>query len=417
MAIKINPLTDSQIKAFKPTEKKFKKFDGDGLMLAVYPNGSKLWEFRYKAPATKKIKILSLGAYPVITLQRARELREDARKLIKSGIDPQLDKKEKEQQRASDAENTLLNVAKKWIELEKEKGQTEKTISKKWGRLKNHILPVIGNVSIKDITAPIIIQTLQPLKKEGKAETIKRICIYLNGIMAYAVNSGIINHNPLINIKSVFPPVKAENRQAIPPQELPEFLNDLENAKINPATKNLILFQFLTMVRPAEATGAKWCEIDFNSKIWTIPADKMKTRKPHNVPLSPQVMRILDEIKNDSFRNSDFIFTSFKAPYDKPMSSQTANMAIKRMGYKDKLCAHGLRTLASTILNEHQFNPDLIEKTLAHTDKNSIRAIYNRADYLEQRRSMMSWLADYVDKARRGEEIPLSNNGFYVVNG
>lgn len=414
MAIKILPLTDSKIRALKPAEKPFKKFDGGGLFLLVSCNGSKLWRMKYKAPYTNKERLLTFGSYPKTTLQRARELRDEARELIKKGVDPQAHKIDVAREEAERTGNTFKLVAQEWLKTKTRiKEDTKKDI---WRSLELHIFPSLGNVSISKIRAQDVVNALQPTKKKGALETVKRVTQRVNEVLNYAVNVGLINANPCIKVYSAFETPKTKNQPAITPKEFPEFLKDVERANMGRITRLLFKWQLITMTRSNEAVGAKWEEIDFQTKVWTVPANRMKMKKEHNIPLPPQAMAILEELKEISISN-DFIFPSAINGTKKPMNSQTVNAMIKRVGYGGRLVAHGLRTLASTILNTNQFNPDAIEKALAHTNKDSIRAIYNRADYLEQRRSMMNWWADYIDKASEGEEPPQTYKGFSVVNG
>ena len=218
--------------------------------------------------------------------------------------------------------------------------------------------------------------------------------------MVYAVNTGLIHANPLTGIRKAFNSPKAVNLPTLKPTQLPELMATLNRANIKLVTRCLIEWQLHTMVRPGEAAGTRWDEINIKRAEWVIPAERMKQRKSHTIPLSPQVLNLLDIVKPLS-GHREFVFPADRNPR-KPANSQTANMALKRMGFKGKLVSHGLRALASTTLNEQGFDPDIIEAALAHVDQNAIRAAYNRAEYLERRRAMNNWWSDRIERASMG---------------
>ncbi|MCO6536726.1 MAG: tyrosine-type recombinase/integrase [Gilliamella sp.] len=415
MAVKTTPLTDTQIKALKATSKDKKYFDGGGLFLLVKPTGVKLWRFKYKKPISHKETLLSFGKYPETSLQQARKQRDEARELIKQGIDPQYHKAEQEQRKQEACNNTFYAMAEKWFKFKTEQGLEEQMLKKAWRSLENHVFPYIKDIPINQVTAIKAINALQPLNNNNKYETVKRVCRRINEIMYYAVNMGIIDNNPLAKITDVFNSPKVKNQPTIPPTELPQFMQALAMAKIELQTRCVIEWQLLTLTRPSEAVGAKWEEINLDKKLWSIPAERMKMDRPHNIPLSPQAIKILEIMKSINHK-SEFVFPTARPPYNKPMSSQTANMAIKRMGYKDKLVAHGLRALASTALNEQGFNYDVIESALSHVDKNAVRRAYNKAEYEHQKRIMLDWWGDFVEQASQGNVSLSGNRNLKLVN-
>ena len=415
MAIKTTPLTDTQIKALKANSKDKKYFDGGGLFLLVKSSGAKLWRFKYKKPISNKETLLSFGKYPEVSLQQARKQCEEARELIKQGIDPQEHKAEQEQLKQEAICNTFYSMAERWFKFKTEQGLEEQTLKKAWRSLENHVFPYIKDIPINQVTAVKAINALQPLNNNNKYETVKRVCRRINEIMYYAVNMGIIDNNPLAKITDVFNSPKVKNQPTISPTELPQFMQALSMANIELQTRCVIEWQLLTLTRPSEAVGARWDEINFNKKIWSIPAERMKMDRPHNIPLSPQAMKILEIMKSINHK-SEFVFPTARPPYNKPMSSQTANMAIKRMGYKDKLVAHGLRALASTALNEQGFNYDVIESTLSHVDKNAVRRAYNKAEYEQKKRIMLDWWGDFVEQASKGNVSLSGNRNLKLVN-
>ncbi|SCC12747.1 Integrase [Gilliamella bombicola] len=415
MARTTTPLTDTQIKASKPSDKDYSLFDGGGMYLLVKSNGSKIWRFKYTRPYTKKGALISFGSYPEVSLQQARKQRDEARELIKQGIDPQEHKAEQEQLKQETIGNTFYSMAERWLKFKTEQGLEEQTLKKAWRSLENHVFPYINDIPISQVTAIKAINALQSLNNNNKYETIKRVCRRINEIMYYAVNMGIIDNNPLAKITDVFNSPKVKNQPTISPTELPQFMQALSMASIELQKRCVIEWQLLTLTRPSEAVGARWDEINFNKKIWSIPTERMKMDRPHNIPLSPQAMKILEIMKSIN-NKSEFIFPTARPPYNKPMSSQTANMAIKRMGYKDKLVAHGLRALASTTLNEQGFNYDVIESALSHVDKNAVRRAYNKAEYEQQKRIMLDWWGDFVEQASKGNVSLSGNRNLKLVN-
>ncbi|WAJ71625.1 integrase domain-containing protein [Catenovulum adriaticum] len=409
---KVKPLTNTQIKQAKPQEKVIKLADGDGLQLRIRPNGTKTWLLDYINPETKKRTSISLGSYPELSLSEARELRAQARKLIQQKIDPKRARETQNNEKQQKLQSTFELVAIKWFEVKKT------TITKDysddiWRSLKLHLLPSLGKEPIDFITAQKMIETLKPIEAKGNLETVKRLCQRINEIMTYAVNTGILNHNPTAGIKAAFLKPKTKNMASITPDDLPNFLKTLNRASIKQVTRCLIEWQLHTMVRPGEAVKARWSEIDFENKLWHIPSETMKKNRAHIVPLTEQAIEILEFLKPIS-RHREFLFPADRDP-KKHANEQTANAAIKRMGFKGLLVAHGLRSIASTALNEQGFDPDVIEACLAHVDKNEVRRAYNRTDYLDRRRPVMKWWSKFIEQSEKG--LPENSlEGLKVVN-
>ena len=257
----------------------------------------------------------------------------------------------------------------------------------------------MGDIPIHKITAFQTVEALKPVAASGKLETVRRLCQRLNEVMIYAANTGLIDHNLLFGIKAAFVKPEKNHLPTLAPERLTDFLRDLYNASIRVTTRQLILWQLHTMTRPAEASGTCWNEINWQEKIWVIPAERMKKKRAHKIPLTVESLEILTGMKAIS-SESEFVFPGDRS-FKTPVHPQTANMAIKRMGYKGELVAHGLRSLASTILNDKGFDPDIIEACLAHVDRNTVRAVYNRADYLERKREMLSWWSAHINEALR----------------
>lgn len=282
-----------------------------------------------------------------------------------------------------------------------------------WRSLELHIFPNLGKVPIHKITAIKVIDTINPIAVKGNLETVKRLCQRLNEIMIYAVNTGIIEANPLAGISKAFKHPAKQHLPTLTPEELPLLLHTLTTASIKYTTRCLIEWQLHTIVRPSEAVGTRWDEIDLETAIWHIPAERMKRKKDHIVPLSNQCLALLELMKPIS-RHSQFVFPSDRDP-KKHTNPQTANTALKRMGFDKKLVAHGMRSLASTILNEEGFDADVIEAALAHIGNNEVRNAYNRANYLERRKPVMNWWSEHIEKAATGNMSLTGNKGLKVV--
>ncbi|MEL4426216.1 integrase domain-containing protein [Shewanella indica] len=399
MAISTTRLTDTEIKTAKPKDKEYNLFDGDGLRLRIKPNGSKQWILNYYKPTNRKRANLSLGKYPDLSLANARKLALEARELIAQNIDPQDARKQRQQEVNAIHQHTFYNVAKEWFDMKKDSVSADHAVDT-WRSLELHIFPSLANIPVKDITAPLVIELLRPIEAKGSLETVKRLSQRLNEVMNFATNCGLVAANPLSGIKAAFKKPKKENMAALTPAELPELMHSLSYASIKLTTRCLIEWQLHTMTRPSEAAGTRWEEIDLDNRVWTIPAERMKKKREHRIPLTDQMLALLDLIKPISGRR-EFVFPSDREP-TKPCNSQTANMALKRMGFAGRLVSHGLRSLASTTLNEQGFDRDLVEAALSHVEENQVRSAYNRTDYLERRRPMMSWWSSHIEQAAKG---------------
>ena len=399
MCAQATRLSELKVKSAKPSEKDYVLFDGAGLQLRVRSNGSKLWNFNYRHPVTKKRINMGLGTFPEVSLAQARKRTLEAREVLAHGTDPKEKRDAAMQARKAATEHTLQNVATSWYELKKDVVTTAYA-EDIWRSLTLHVFPDLGSTPISSITAPKVINLLKPLETKGSLETVKRLTQRLNEIMTYGVNSGLIPANPLTGIGSVFKKPKKKNMPALHPDELKELMVAIANASIKRTTRCLIEWQLHTMTRPVEAATTRWVDIDVEKRIWTIPAERMKKRRPHTVPLTDQALAILEAIKPYS-GHREYVFPADRTPRTH-CNSQTANMALKRMGFEGRLVSHGMRSMASTTLNEHGWDPELIEVALAHVDKDEVRSAYNRADYIERRRPMMAWWSGHIQKAATG---------------
>lgn len=406
MAKLTKPLTNTEVKQAKPKGKVYKLSDGGGLLLRIKPNGFKTWIFDYYKPHSKKRTNIGFGTYPEVSLAQARKKRDAARELLAQDIDPKEFKEDKQREQQLAASNTLKSVATDWFAIKKTKIAETTSISL-WRNFENHIFPKIGHRPIDKLLAPEVISVLKPLAAKGSLETISKVIGHINEVMRYAVNTGLLHHNSLAGIRSAFETPKVIHLATLKPEELPELMKAINYASIKLTTRCLIEWQLHTMVRPREAAEAKWCEIDFEKCLWVIPAERMKMKVEHIVPLTPQALGILEIIKPvSSYR--EFIFPSDRQP-KKPSNAQTANKALSRMGFKNRLVAHGMRSIASTTLNEKGFDGDVIESALAHQEQNEIRKAYNHAQYLERRRILMCWWSDHIECAVTGKIITKNN--------
>ncbi|MDU0113285.1 integrase domain-containing protein [Psychrosphaera aquimarina] len=414
MARVTKPLTNTEVKQAKPQDKQFKLFDGGGLQLRIKPNGSKSWLLEYTHPFNKKRQSLSFGTYPEVSLAQARSSRDQARVLLSKSIDPKTHRDQAMATEQAKHLNTLESVAGKWLDTIKSE-VSPRYADKVIRTLEIHVFHQLGKYPVHSITATKAIDIFKPLVVAEKYEVIKRCCQLLNRIMNFAVNTGMVDHNKLSHISDAFKTPKGTNMATIRPEELPELMRAVNNANLNLVTRYCLEWQLHTIVRPSEAARATWDEIDFESGLWTIPGEKMKMKNPHTVPLSSYCLELLDKLKLVS-GHREHLFPS-RNNHKVHVNTETVNKAIRRIGFQGRLVAHGLRSLASTTLNEQGFDPDIIESALAHTDKNSVRRAYNRSEYLERRRPVMEWWSNQILGASNGNmSLAGGVKGLKIVN-
>nr|WP_211162474.1 MULTISPECIES: integrase domain-containing protein [Aeromonas] len=395
-------MTDSKLRTAKPEAKEYSLGDGDGLYLRVKPNGARLWVFNYYRPSDKKRANISFGPYPDVTLAAARERRREARALLAQAIDPKRHKEEQiafvQAEQEANA-NTFERMAAMWLEL-KRHDVSEAYADDSWRSLELYVLPFIGSMPINQIRAPKVIEMLRPIEADGKHETVRRLCQRINEILDYSVNHGLLDANPCAAIRKVFKKPSKKHMPTLKPTELPMLMADIANGRLDHTTRCQIEWSLHTLVRPGESAGTRWDEIDFEGRVWNIPADRMKMDRPHRVPLTSQALSLLERMKPIS-GHRPYVFPGYRDPLGH-INNQSANAALKRLGYGGRLVAHGLRSLGSTTLNEQGFNPDAIEAALSHSDENEIRRAYNRTDYFEQRVIMMDWWSNHIEQASQG---------------
>ena len=399
-----NKLTELSIKQAKAKEKQYKLTDGEGMYLRVYPNGSKYWQLQYWFDG--KQKILSFGVWPETSLKEARNKRSDAKKKIKEGNNPIEEKKkilrslEVFQEEKEIRETTTFKmVAQEWFRRQSNPW-SERHSKGVLSNLKMHVYPDLGEIPISHISKRDIISTLRKLEAEGKNETCYRIRQKIEAIFSYAEIEGHCTGNPATGLQQILTKPQPKHHNSLPISELPKFLKKMNAEKdVLPTTLLAMKFIILTFVRTSELRFADWKEFDIDSSnpLWVIPADRMKMRRTHHVPLSIQAVNILEKIQQYSGMEG-YVFPQF---YNrkKAMSENTLLYFSNRLGYSGRNTIHGFRSVASTVLNEsRKWHPDVIERQLAHQESNKVRSAYNRAEYLDERREMMEWWSAYIDK-------------------
>ena len=406
-------LTDSKVKNAKSLEKEYKLTDGFGMHLLVHPNGSKYWRLSYRFD--KKQRILALGVYPSVSLSKARELRDEARKLIAEGIDPNAKKKSEATELKAKRDNTraFKVVANSWF-----------TTKKKWSedyqntvrtRLETYVFPYIGDKDVTELSTGNLLAPLKKVEVLGYLEVATRLKQYITSILRYAVQQQLIRYNPAYDLQDSVQKPETEHRPALELEEIPLLLERVDSYKGRRLTTLAIKLNLLVFVRSSELRFARWSEIDFKSKLWIIPEQReviegvkysgrgTKMKRQHIVPLCRQAIEILSEIKLLTYEDGNDDGLIFTGSYDsfKPMSENTINKALRNMGYdtKQDICGHGFRTLAcSALIESGLWSEDAVELQMSHKESNSVRAAYtHKAKHLDQRRLMLQWWADFLD--------------------
>ena len=406
------PLNDRQIKNAKPAEtgKKTKLFDGGGLYLEVTPAGGKVFRLKYRIDG--KEKTLTIGKYPTVSLAEARQAAENARRLLVSGQDPSEAKQQEKRERQAAALNTFEAIARRWHSDNLIRWK-ENHAARVLRYFETDVFPVIGAMSIQEIRVSDIKVVLDGVMARGVNNTAEKIREWTGAIFDYAVMLEIVETNPAYSLRKYIPAKQTDHRPALPREELTEFFRRLILAEIEPQNRIALILNMLTFLRSTELRGGQWNEIDFDAAVWTVPAQRMKHEKtapkpPHAVPLADWTLELLAELKEIT-GNTPFLFPS-RTKTDGFISDATISRIIERMGYKGRVTPHGFRSLASSVLNEQGFNPDAIERQLAHIENNKIRAAYNRADYLNERKEFMQWYSDFL-RERYNQALQMIQDG------
>jgi integrase len=392
------PLTDAKLRALKPAKGAYKIADGEGLYIRVTSSGGRLWAIAYRYGG--KQKSLSIGKYPIVSLLDARRARDEAKRLLASGIDPSAARKKERRQRTMASANTFEAVANEWFSLNSERWVQKYSVRLR-SRLDDDLLPALGHRPISEIEPLEVLDAIRKIEKRDAIEMGRRVMQMAGSIFRYGVATARCSRDITADLKGALrPPKQTKHRTALPASELPTFVKALQNYDGDEVTKLAMQLLLLTFVRTSEVRFARWSEfegLDSANALWRIPAGRMKMRRDHLVPLSPQAVSIVKRLRSLS-KSEGFVFPGGNK--DGVMSENTLLFAIYRMGYHKRATVHGFRATASTILNEAQFNRDWIEMQLAHFD-NSVRGIYNSAEWLPQRQSMKCWWADYLEGTRR----------------
>ena len=390
-------LSDTKLRTLKATGAIYKVYDAGGLYLEVSPSGAKLWRFRYRAGS--KDKRLSLGRYPETSLASARKKRDEARRLLSEGLDPVTERKREKLTAAFKAANSFGDVAKEFIEKMVADGRAETTTVKANWLLAQ--LKPIAAMPVADIKPIEVLAALKKLEARGKRETARRCRSFASRVFRYAVATGRGEIDPTSVLRGTLAAPRVTHHAAIlEPVGVGELLRTIDAYSGNAITRLACQIAPHVMMRPGELRQSLWTEIDMTAAIWTVPPERMKMRRPHAVPLSRQILGFLEEL-HELTGPEGFVFPAFHTS-KRPMSENTINQAFRRMGYATgEVTAHGLRTTASSLLNESgKWSPDAIERSLAHADPNAVRGIYNRGRYWDERVAMHQWWSDYLDALR-----------------
>ncbi|WP_140182047.1 tyrosine-type recombinase/integrase [Providencia stuartii] len=393
-------LSARQIQTAKPKDKEYKLSDERGLYLLVKPNGSRYWRMKYRFAG--KEKKLSIGVYPGISLADARVKRDEARKLLAEGNDPAEQKKLEKLAKKITVENTFKAIAIEW-HTHKSSEWSENYAESVLDALDKDIFPYLAKRPIAEILPLEMLEILRMIEKRGALEKMRKVRQFCNQIFRYAIATGRATVNPAAELTGTLKAPKTKHFPHLTAQELPELLQKLSEYTGSPITRLATKLLLLTGVRTIELRAAHWSEFDFDTALWLIPEERMKMRRPHSVPLSKQVLEILKELH--AFTGQYQLVFPGRCNINQPMSEASINMVLKRIGYDGKATGHGFRHTMSTILHEKGFNSAWIEIQLAHKDKNSIRGTYNHAQYLEGRREMMQWYADYIDSLESQNKV------------
>ncbi|MFH0783187.1 MAG: integrase arm-type DNA-binding domain-containing protein [Pseudomonadota bacterium] len=389
-------LTDTAVRNAKPMDKPFKIADSRGLYVLISKAGKYFrWDYRFAG----KRKTLALGVYPDISLKEAREKHEDMRRLLARDIDPMEFKKQKKLEVQAEVKNAFETVAREWF-IKNKLVWTEKHAETIISRLQNNIFPWLGKCDISALTAPMLLEVLRRIEDRGAHETAHRVKQICGQVFRYAIATGRAERDPSFDLRGALTPTRSKSMATITdPEKIGALMVAIDGYQGSIITRCALKLAPLTFVRPGELRHSEWSEINLDKAEWKIPAEKMKMRTTHIVPLSLQAITVLGEIKPLT-GNSKYVFPSLRSG-TRPMSNNTILAALRNMGYgKDEMTGHGFRAMASTILHEQGWPSDIIERQLAHAERNNIKAAYNHAQHLPERRRMMQKWADYLDSLK-----------------
>lgn len=387
------PLTDTAIRVVKPAAKPFKLADERSLYLLITPAGGKLWRMDYRFE--DKRKTLALGSYPDVNLKQARDRRDEARRQLADGIDPMSKRQEAKATRRAESINNFEAVAREWYK--KQCSRWSKSHSTDvLRRLEVNLFKPLGGRPIAKIDAPELLKAIEVIENRGAHELAHRVLQVAGQVFRYGIVTSRCSRDPSADLKGALTPVQKTHQAAVKPEEMGDLIQAINRYDQVGTLQTKLALQLLclTFVRTGELIGAVWDEIDWSNALWMIPAARMKMKTDHHVPLATQTIALLEQVQAIA-GESRYLFPGVNPC--KTMSNNTMLFALYRLGYKGKMTGHGFRAVASTILNEQGYRADVIERQLAHTERNAVRAAYNRAEYLPERRKMMQDWADYIE--------------------
>lgn len=395
------PLTDAKLRTLTEPGK---HFDGAGLYLELTAAGGRYWRLKYRHGG--KEKRLALGVYPAVSLKAARDATTEARKLLAAGDDPGAQRKAAKAQAAHESATTFEAVAGDWLAHQSGRWASI-TADRVRASLEGHIFPALGARPLASIRPGEVMAAIKTVEASGAADQASRVLQRVKAIYRWAVTHERIESNPMLDLvpSEILKPRQVTHRAALSDRELPEFLRKLEAYEGDPNTVHALRLLMLTATRPGEVRGARWAEFDLEAALWIIPPERMKMGTEHRVPLSRQALEVLRTMQPLS-GGRDLVFPSPFYP-GKSLSENTFNSAMARMGYKGSATAHGFRALFSTVANECGWNPDVIERQLAHAERNGVRAAYHRSTYMQDREKLLQWWADYLDGRKAGKVVKM----------
>lgn len=394
-------LTDAKLRTLTSPGK---HFDGGGLYLEVTLAGGRYWRLKYRHGG--KEKRLALGVYPTVSLKEARDLADQARKTLDAGDDPGQLRKAAKAKAVHEAVNTLQAVTDEWLKHQSTRWAPV-TATRIRASLEADVFPALGGRPLAGIRPGEVMTVVKKIEARGAGDQAGRVLQRIKAVYRWAVTHERVESNPMLDLvpSEILKPRQVNHRAALSDRDLPEFLGKLDAYEGDPHTVNALRLLMLTATRPGEVRGARWAEFDQDAALWIIPAERMKMRTEHRVPLSRQAMEVLRTMQGLS-GGRDLVFPSPFYP-SKPLSENTFNSALARMGFKNAATAHGFRALFSTVANETGWNPDVIERQLAHKERNGVRAAYHRSTYMQDRERLMQWWADYLDGRAAGKVVKM----------
>ena len=384
-------LTELKIKSLTSTSKIQKISDGGGLVLFINPKGNKYWRYNFRFE--NKQKTLSIGVYPAVSLAEARKKHIQAKLLLAEGIDPTMVNKTAKDAAKREISLQFESVARDWWNAQLPRWKESHSI-RILRAMEVDIFPVLGGLSLTDIKTPVVLDVLRQIEARGVNDTALRALQRIKAVFNFGIQTGLIEYNPALALTGVILKRKEIHHHSLKHTELTSFFENLYKSPMKEYIRLAMIFQVIWFVRPGELRKAEWSEFNFEKREWHIPAEKMKMQRPHVVPLSNWALELLGQLHKIT-GSSSYLFPNYR-DFNKPMSENALSYVMARMGYKGQAVPHGFRSLATDILNEHDFKTDVIERQLAHIESNKIRAAYHRAEYLSQRHEMMEWYSDWI---------------------